>query len=193
MTKKLLAIALGTAAMIGVAHAAPPVFYIGGDAVGSTTKIDDTTGSNTSGSAKATALRLRGGAHILDWLDAEFHVALSPTDKTYSTTGTSSNKSRTTVAAAFAKPNVNVGPVNLYGLVGLASTKVDLSGSLMTGTQSERSVAYGVGVQYPFTRDLSGSIDYVQYLKKKSYPVSGVGGVDVDVKAIGVGVTYTFR
>ena len=192
MTKKLLAIALGTAAMIGVAHAAPPVFYIGGDAVGLKTKIDDTTGANTSGSANSTALRLRGGAHILDWLDAEFHVALSPTDKTYSTTGTSSNKSRTTVAAAFAKPNVNVGPVNLYGLVGLASTKVDLSGSLMTGTQSERSVAYGVGVQYPFTRDLSGSIDYVQYLKKKSYP-SAVGGVDVDVKAIGVGVTYTFR
>jgi len=53
-------------------------------------------------------------------------------------------------------------------------------------------VAYGVGVQYPFTRDLSGSIDYVQYLKKKSYP-SAAGGVDVDVKAIGVGVTYTFR
>jgi opacity protein-like surface antigen len=193
MSKKLLAIALGTAATIGVVHAAPPAFYIGGDVVGLTTKIDDKTGANTSGSAKATALRLRGGAHILDWLDAELHFVLSPQDKSYSTTGTSSNKSRTTVAAAFAKPNINVGPVNLYGLIGFASTKVDLSGSLMSGTRSEAGVAYGVGVQYPFTGNLSGSIDYVQYLKKKNYPTSAAGGLDIDVKAIGVGVNYTFR
>jgi opacity protein-like surface antigen len=192
MSKKLLAIALGTAATIGVARAAPPVFYIGGDLVGLTTKIDDKTGANTSGSAKGSAVRLRGGAHILDWLDAEFHVALSPQDKTYSTTGASSNKSRTTVSAVFAKPNINVGPVNLYGLVGFASVKVDFSGSVVSGTQSEGGAAYGVGVQYPFTGNLSGSIDYVQYVKK-NYPTSAGGGLDVDVKAIGVGVTYTFR
>ncbi len=191
MSKKLLAIVLGTAATIGVAHAAPPVFYIGGDLVGLKTKIDDKTGANTSGSADATTLRLRGGAHILDWLDAELHFVVMPQDKAYNTTGTSS-KSRTTVGAVFAKPNVNVGPVNLYGLVGLASAKVDFSGSSVSGTQSERGVAYGVGVKYPFSSDLSGSIDYVQYLKK-NYPVSAPGGLDVDVKAIGVGVTYTFR
>ncbi len=115
-----------------------------------------------------------------------------PHEKTYSTTGISSNKARTTVGAIFAKPNTNVGPVNLYGLVGLASAKVDLSGGSMSGTQSERGVAYGVGVQYPFASNISGSIDYVHYLKK-NYPVSAAGGVDVDVKAIGVGVTYTFR
>jgi len=192
MSKRLLAVALGTAATIGVAHAAPPAFYIGGDVAGLTTKIDDKTGSNTSGSAKATTLRLRGGAHILDWLDAEFHVVL-PKDETYSTTGASSNNSRTTVAALFAKPNINVGPVNLYGLLGLARTKLDLSSSVMAGTHSEAGVAYGVGVQYPFTSNLSGSIDYVQYLTKKNYPVSTAGGVDVDAKAVGVGVTYTFR
>ena len=192
MSKKLLAIALGTAATIGVAHAAPPAFYIGGDVAGVTTKIDDQTGGNTSGSAKATTLRLRGGAHILDWLDAELHFVVMPQDKTYNTTGTSS-KSRTTVGAIFAKPNVNVGPVNLYGLVGFASTKVDFSGSSVSGAQTERGVAYGVGVQYPFAGNLSASIDYVQYLKKKNYPASAAGGFDVDVNAISVGVTYTFR
>jgi len=191
MRKKLLAIALGTAATIGVAHAAPPAFYIGGDVVGLTTKIADNTGANTSGSGKAATLRLRGGAHILDWLDAEFHF-VPPQEKTYSTTGTSANKSRTTVTALFAKPNVNVGPVNLYGLVGFASAKLDISGGVIAGTHSETGVAYGVGVQYPFASNLSGSIDYVHYLKKPS-PVSGTGSLDADVKAIGVGVTYTFR
>jgi len=191
MSKKLLAIALGTAATIGVAHAAPPVFYVGGDVASLTTKIDDSTGSNTSGDAKATTFRLRGGAHILDWLDVELHFVV-PHEKTYSTTGISSNKARTTVGAVFAKPNVNVGPVNLYGLVGLASAKVDFSGGSVSGTQSERGAAYGVGVKYPFTSDLSGWIDYVHYLKK-NYPTSAAGGLDVDIKAIGVGVTYTFR
>ncbi len=193
MSKKLLAIALGTAATVGVAHAAPPGFYIGGDVVGETTKIDDKTGGNASGSAKATTVRLRGGAHILDWLDAELHFVVPAQGQTYSTTGASSNKSRTTIGAAFAKPNVNVGPVNLYGLIGFAGTKVDFSGGSGSGAQSERGVAYGIGVQYPFTSNLSGSIDYVQYVKKKNYPASAAGGFDVDVNAISVGVTYTFR
>jgi opacity protein-like surface antigen len=187
MTKKLLAIALGTAATISVAHAAPPTFYAGGDIAGFTSKIEDKTGipPNESGSAKATTLRLRGGMHILDWLDAEMHIVL-PQDKDYST----NNKVKTSVVGLFAKPNYNVGPVNLYGLVGFAQSKMDFSGSLATGSQTESGVAYGVGVQYPFTRNLSGSIDYVQYLKKSNF-----GGVPLDVtnSAISAGVLYTFK
>src|ERR1041385_835539 len=106
MTKKLLAIALSTAATIGVAHAAPPTFYAGGDITGFTSKIEDKIAipADVSGSAKATSLRLRGGMHILDWLDAEMHIVL-PQDKTYSTTGGSTNKVKTTVVGLFAKPN----------------------------------------------------------------------------------------
>jgi len=184
MTKKLLAIALGTAATLGVAYAAPPTFYAGGDISGFKTKIDDTSGipPNISGDAKATTLRLRGGMHILDWLDAEMHIVL-PQDKEFST----NNKVKTSVVGLFAKPNVNVGPVNLYGLVGFAQSKMEFGGNIVTGSQTESGAAYGVGVQYPFTRNLSGSIDYVQYLKKS------VSFLDIDNKAIGVGVTYTFK
>ena len=190
MSKELLAIALGTAATIGVAHAAPPTFYAGGDITGLTTKVDDKSGiaPDVSGSAKATSLRLRGGMHILDWLDAELHIVL-PQDKTYSTTGASTNKVKTQVLGAFAKPNTNVGPVNLYGLVGFAQSKMDFSGGVVsTSSQTESGAAYGVGVQYPFTKNLSGSIDYVQYLPKKS-----VSFLDIDVKAISADVTYTFK
>ena len=190
MSKKLLAIALGTAAMIGVAHAAPPTFYAGGDITALTTKVDDKSGiaPDVSGSAKATGLRLRGGMHILDWLDAELHLVL-PQDKEYSSAGGFSNKVKTQVFGVFAKPNVNVGPVNLYGLVGFAQSKMDFSGGVVsTSSQTESGAAYGVGVQYPFTKNLSGSIDYVQYLPKKS-----VSFLDVDNKAFGVGVTYTFK
>jgi len=188
MSKKLLAIAIGTVATIGVAHAAPPTFYAGGDIVGLTAKIDDKSGvaPDVSGSAKATTLRLRGGMHILDWLDAELHVVL-PQDKEYSTTIGQTNKVKATIVGLFAKPNVKVGPVNLYGLVGFAQSKMEFGGNIVTGSQTESGAAYGVGVQYPFTRNLSGSIDYVQYLKKS------VSFLDIDNKAIGVGVTYTFK
>ncbi len=188
MSKKLLAIALGTAAMIGVAHAAPPTFYAGGDITALTTKVDDKSGiaPDVSGSAKATGLRLRGGMHILDWLDAELHLVL-PQDKEYSSAGGFSNKVKTQVFGVFAKPNVNVGPVNLYGLVGFAQSKMEFSG-VVFGSQTESGAAYGVGVQYPFTKNLSGSIDYVQYLPKKS-----VSFLDIDIKAISAGVIYTFK
>ncbi len=192
MSKELLAIALGTAATIGVAHAAPPTFYAGGDIAGFTSKIEDKTGiaPDVSGSAKATSLRLRGGMHILDWLDAELHIVL-PQDKTYSTTGASTNKVKTQVLGAFAKPNTNVGPVNLYGLVGFAQSKMDFSGGVVSnGSQTESGAAYGVGVQYPFTKNLSGSIDYVQYLKKSNF---GGAGIDVTNSAISAGVLYTFK
>src|SRR5882672_4643691 len=125
MSRKLLAIAAGAAATIGIAHAAPPAFYIGGDVVGLRTKIDDTAGASNSGSAKARTLRLRGGAHILDWLDAEVHYVL-PKEKTYNTDAAlgTPRSAKTQVVGVFAKPNVNVGPVNLYGLVGFASVTV---------------------------------------------------------------------
>ena len=190
--KKLLAIALGTAATIGVAHAAPPTFYAGGDITGLTTKVDDKSGiaPDVSGSAKATSLRLRGGMHILDWLDAELHLVL-PQDKEYSSAGGFSNKVKTQVFGVFAKPNVNVGPVNLYGLVGFAQSKMDFSGGVVSnGSQTESGAAYGVGVQYPFTKNLSGSIDYVQYLKKSNF---GGAGIDVTNSAISAGVLYTFK
>jgi len=190
MTKKLLAIALGTAATIGVAHAAPPTFYAGGDITGFKSKIEDKSGiaPDVSGDAKATTLRLRGGMHILNWLDAEMHIVL-PKDKTYSTTLGTTNKVKSTVVGLFAKPNTNVGPVNLYGLVGFAQSKMEFSG-VLSGSQTESGLAYGVGVQYPFTKNLSGSIDFVQYLKKSDF---GGAGIDVTNNGFSLGVLYTFK
>jgi opacity protein-like surface antigen len=51
-------------------------------------------------------------------------------------------------------------------------------------------LAYGVGVQYPFTKNISGSIDFVQYLKKSDF---GGAGIDVTNSGFSAGVLYTFK
>ncbi len=184
---------LALAATIGVAHAAPPVFYAGVDVLRLTTKIDDKTGVPpiVTGSADATTLRLKGGAQFLEWLDAEVHLVL-PQSETYSTTAGRANTVETSVIGVFAKPNISAGPMNFYALLGFAQTKIELAGAV-SGSESASGVAYGAGVQYAFTRNISGSIDYMQY-HKKNFPLAGFsGGLDTTVNAIGVGVAYTFK
>jgi len=191
--KKLLAIALGVslAATLGAAQADPLRFYLGGDVVQLTTKIDDLTGVPpiVTGSAKATTLRMKGGLQLVEWLALEVHMVV-PRTETYSTAG-AANKVSTSVFGLFAKPSFNAGALNIYGLVGYAGTTFDFTG-VVAGQQSKSDFAYGAGVQYPFTKNVSGSIEYTQY-NKTSLPVGGfAGGLDVNVSAVGVGIAYTF-
>ena len=194
MNKKILVIALGAAvtATIGVAQAARPTFYAGGDIIRVTTKIDDKNNvpPDVSGSAKAITLRLKGGVRLLEWLDAEVHIVL-PQSETYSNAG-GANMVETTVIGLFAKPYVNVGPVNIYALAGLARTNVSFDGNII-GSAIKSDLAYGAGVQYVFTKSISASADYTHYLKTNLPLVFSAGGLDVNVNAIGVGVTYTFK
>ena len=191
--KKILGIALtaGLAATMGVAQAARPTFYVEVDVVGVTTKVvDKTSPPDTSGTAKVTTLRLKGGAHFLDWLDAELHLVL-PKNETFSRVG-GTNNVQTAVFGVFAKPNVTIGRVNIYGLAGIASGGFTFEGSFV-GTEGAASFAYGAGIKVAFTRNVSGVIEYTQYVRG-NIPVSNQsGGLDVDVKAVGIGVNYAFR
>lgn len=187
---------IGSASMLaattGMAQAAQPTFYAGGDIVQVTSKVDDKTGVPpiVTGSADAISLRVKGGAHILDWLDAEAHLVL-PQSETYSTAGRT-NTVETAIFAVFAKPNINAGPVNIYALFGLAQTNFKLSG-VVDGSQSASGLAFGVGAQYAITRNVSVSIDYTQY-PKKNFELGGFsGGIDLSASVIGLGATYTFK
>lgn len=191
--KKTIAAAFAAllALATGAAQAQPVSWYLGADIVQLTTDIDDKTGVPpiVTGSAKATTLRLKGGAHLLNWLDAEVHWII-PSSETYSTAGTT-NKAETNVLALLAKPKARFGQLGVYGLLGIASTSTELSG-VVVGDESATDLAYGLGLEYAFTRNLAGTIDYTRY-SKKNFPVGGLsGGLDVDVSALGVGIAYTF-
>jgi|SRR5690349_8188603 opacity protein-like surface antigen len=181
------------AATSGAAKAAAPTFFFGTDIVRLTTRIDDQTGvpANFSGTADAITIRLRGGAHFLQGLDAEVHAVL-PQSQTYSNTG-GTNSVKTSVLGVFAKPNFDAGPLNIYALLGYSYAAVDLSGTVK-GQPGASGVAYGAGVRYAITPNVSGSIDFTQYAREKNVAVSGLaGGIDVNTRAIGVGVSYWFK
>ena len=186
---------LAIAAAAGAAHAQRVTWYIGGDLVQLDTKVTDQTGVPpiVTGSAKATSLRAKGGLHILSWLDAEAQF-IFPNDETYSTTAGVSNSVKTSVFALFAKPNWNLGPVNVYGLVGIAGSHFDFDGAVVTGDRGKTmsDFAYGVGAQYKVNRNFAVSLDWTHYGKKNFELIGLRGGLDVEVNAVGLGVNYTF-
>ena len=179
------------AAFTGAANAQAWTFYLGGDIVQLETKVDDKTGVPPiiTGSAKAPTLRLKGGAHVLPWLDIELQLVFAR-DETFSTAG-GTNKVETGVAGLYAKPHHQVGPVDLYALLGFASSTHEFSG-VISGKETASDVSYGIGAQYKITPKWAVSIDWMQYTKK-NLPVSGLsGGLDVKTSAVGVGLNYTF-
>lgn len=182
----LAALAVCTA---GVANAQTK-WYIGGDLVRVTTKVDDKTGFNTSGTAEPMSLRLKSGSHTLPWLDIELQVVI-PRDETYSARFGVTNKVSSSVIALFAKPHLLVNSVDIYGLFGFASSIHEFSGTF-EGKQRATGVAYGVGAQYKATPKLAFSIDFTQYAKDNLPVTNAGGGIDVDTKAVGFGVNYTF-
>lgn len=179
------------AAFTGAAGAQQLTWYAGADIVRVETEVDDKTGVPPiiTGSATATSLRLKGGAHVIPWLDIELQWIL-PRDETFSTVG-AVNKVETGVLGLFAKPHHQVGPVDLYALVGFSSATHEFSG-VISGSKSVFDLSYGIGAQYKFTPKLALSIDWTQYTKTNLEVAGLSGGLDVSVKAIGVGLNYTF-
>lgn len=188
-------LSLCLAALSSGATAQQLSWYLGAELASVRTKVDDKTGTdpNLSGTARANGLRLKAGTHVLPWLDVELQFIL-PRDETYSTVTFAGNtivsKVETGVVALFAKPHHQVGPVDLYALVGFSTSTHEFSGGL-GGEQKATDISYGVGMQYKFTPKLALSIDWARYTKK-DFPVFGGGSVGAEVSAFGVGLNYTF-
>ena len=177
--------------MAGAAHAQRATFYVGGDIAKVTTKVTDKTGIPpiVSGEADTTTLRLKGGAHFLPWFDLELQ-ALFPNEETFSRVATN-NTVKSGVFAIFAKPKAAFGPVEAYALVGISTATVEMTG-VFSGKKTRSDLAYGVGAQYVFTPNWAASLEFTQYNKQNLETSNFAGGVDIDIKAVSVGVAYTF-
>jgi len=122
-------------------------------------------------SAKATTLRLRGGIHILDWLDGSCILFCPKTDvqhplRLY-------QQVKTQVFGAFAKPNVTSVREPLR-LVGFAQSKMEFQRARSyRAVKPNRAWRTAVGVPVPLHQEPLGSIDYVHYSRKSNF---GGGG-----------------
>ena len=166
-------------------------WYAGADVVSVETEVDDKTGVPPiiTGSADVMSLRLKGGAHVLPWLDVEVQM-IFPRKETFSTNGGTS-KVGTGVLGLFAKPHHPLGPVDLYALVGFSSSSHEFTG-VLEGTKSLSDISYGIGAQYKLSPKLALSIDWMQYTKKNAEVMDLSGGLDLRTTAVGVGLNYTF-
>lgn len=193
MKMKILLGGLGLclAALSGAAGAQQMRWYGGAEVAIVETEVDDKTGVPPiiSGTARVMSLRLKGGAHVLPWLDIEAQLIL-PRRETFSTAGAVS-RVESGVLGLFAKPHHQIGPVDLYALVGFSTVSHKLTG-VIEGTKSVSDISYGIGAQYKLSPNLALALDWTRYAKK-NLEVGGLsGGLDLTTSAIGIGFNYTF-
>lgn len=82
----------------------------------------------------------------------------------------------------FVKPKYDFGPVEVFGRLGWAHTKVDASCAAGCSNASRNDFAYGVGAKYNINPRMSVGLDYTRLMDK--------GGVKVDGVTLGVGYRF---
>jgi OOP family OmpA-OmpF porin len=82
-----------------------------------------------------------------------------------------------------------VGPVSIYGRLGLYRATVDIEDTLFgSSDNSNNGLLWGIGVQYDFTRNLAVRAEWQQYMD-----VEDDVGTEFDIKVLNIGVLWRFQ
>ena len=75
----------------------------------------------------------------------------------------------------FVKPKMEVAKdTEVFGRLGYAHSKWDLSSPNATSSESRNRVAYGIGLQTKFTKEVFGQIDYMKYSRDSGWTADGI-------------------
>lgn len=123
-------------------------------------------------SANPTMVRGLVGLQITDNLALEALGGLHAGTSVYtnSNTGVRSNGKVDQLYGLYVTPKIGLGPVELFGRVGLARTKISFQG---LGSGEDRKLSYGGGLRLMPTSNLSLSVDYMNYLDSGGASVNG--------------------
>lgn len=171
-------------------------WYAGGDIVGLVSEVRFSSGETVE--FKTSHLRVKGGFEFTDWLAVEGQV-VSPADDEQNTRtyGVTDYDVGPTVGI-FAKPQLPLGPLDLYGLLGYSRTyaRIDCTTGCYDPDTTLEGIGYGGGLQFYPTDRIRISADYMVYFDDDaSYDDWWVTPLRVDQKntAIGIGINYAFR
>lgn len=136
-----------------------------------------------------TALRLRGAVTLHPNFELQMMLAAGLSDDSVDFVASGRNIQATldidNLFALYAKPQLSIGVVTLYGLVGFAAVELEGTSSYSCSTQpgtcltifsegSEFDFSYGVGAELPFPGDhWSVNLDWIQYVDEQ-YTLDGV-------------------
>ena len=124
--------------------------------------------------ASANPAMVRGlvGLQITDGLALEALGGFNAGSSTYtaSNTGTRYTGKVDQLYGFYVAPKIGLGPVELFGRVGMARTKLSFQG---LGTGEDRKLSYGGGLRLMPTSNLSLSLDYMNYLDSGGASVNG--------------------
>jgi Outer membrane protein beta-barrel domain len=123
-------------------------------------------------SAHPTMVRGLVGLQVTDGLALEaiggFHAGES--GYTNSNTGTRYNGKVDQLYGLYVSPKIGLGPVELFGRVGMARSKISFEG---LGSGQDKKLSYGGGLRLMPTSRLSLSVDYMNYLDSGGASVNG--------------------
>ena len=184
--------------MANAAGAAAGNWYAGGDVV--TTTSDLRFASGETSTFKTTHLRAKGGFEITEWLAVEGH-AMSPADDDQTTLALGRTEYELgPMAALFAKPHLQLGPLDFYALLGYSRAEAAIDCASVSNCYeydtSLEGIAYGAGLQFFATDRIRISADYMVYYDDDTmYDDWFEASLEVDHKntAIGIGLNFAFK
>jgi Outer membrane protein beta-barrel domain len=123
-------------------------------------------------SAEPTLLRGTLGLQVTDSLALEvlggFNVRSSSVNNAGGSNSTSARVDQ--LLGVYISPKLGLGPVELYGRLGMAQSKITFKG---LGSGEDRKASYGFGLRLLPTDHLTLSVDHMQYLNSGGASVQG--------------------
>lgn len=150
-------------------------------------------GGNSSCSTTATAFRIGGGYSFTRNLGVELSYAdLGNVNPVYSPGYVQSTKATTLQAAITGSLPVGSG-FSLIGKLGFAQTRFKQAWTTGAASATDTNVAYGIGAQYDFSERVGLRVQYEDFGKVGSLPITATSGTGRSrVGLLSAGLVYKF-
>jgi len=128
---------------------------------------------NSDVTPKPKMARFVVGKDINENLSVEGMAGLTTSKYSWSDSGVNSTLSSTTYGI-FAKPKAEIAQgIQAFARIGLARTSWKQDSTAGAISDSASKVAYGIGLQADFTKNIYGQLDYMKYASKNSWDAKG--------------------